>query len=465
MEIPRLRTLSECSDHLAVLSGVADHSMSQLRAPHFRKAERCLTHLNHEFTEELAHAAKEWIQTKNSVRALHETLSRAQRTESQIEELNDDLTELDTALSDWRPLTSTQKEDLFQLSERAKTYLDRSDANYEEKTLGRFELYNELKPLVPYAEEVDHLCSAVKHYAKRDAYEQEKAELETKIMSAEIRCKSVRRGFFLSLVLCVLVVTIPLCVPFAFSLWNRIREIEKQLSEHTESRRRVLRRLELADEGVVAAEDITAVLGERSLSDIRSILEDVRLLHREFGASGSNQSPLSQLIVLEANLAPVLQSLFPNRPEAFRERLQWLVRHVEQKRRQSQQIAATAEEILRLQKQRQETMRGYNSEILNETVNRLELRMLECFPLQELDLEPDARLQFARLCQQLPQILNSVQGALSRISYSKEVRKAEWEHLGVEVKSASSTLKAIVLEAQWGTAASEEDEEERVGTR
>jgi hypothetical protein len=445
MTIPDFKPLQVCSEHFVSLSSILDHRMDHLRAVHFRRAERNLTHLRHVFTSERAVEAEDWLHIHRSVQTMQATLTQTAAFKEQAAALEKRLTVLEEQLAPWKSIGQSEREAWNELVQVAREYLDAPQRDLEEKACERFNLYSQLKDLVTYAEEVDHLCSALKHYSKRDQYLEEKGALEKKIVQAELRLKSVKRGFFLSLILCVLVVTLPLCLPFGISLWSRIREIEKQLSQFTEERRRVLRRLDLAAEGVIAAEDITAVLGERSLADIRNVLEEVKALHREFGGNNPRATLLVRAIILEAAQRHSLEGLFGASPAGFRPRLEWAIQNIENKRRENAEIFETATEILKVRQMQKELLRGYNEEILRDAIERMLDRMAK---ITDGAWQPEILEKLMPLCKCGPQLVERVRDLLSQVSYGKSISETEWMRIGVEVKSTSTTLNALLLEAE-----------------
>ena len=427
--------------------------MSQLRASQFRICERNLAFLNETFKPELSLHFKEWENSRRAASSLNETLAKVTELEKSAEQLEERMSELEQKLTKWKMLPHEAKSQLKSLAKESRIYLELGTQDNDHLIIERFNLFDKLRPLVPYAEEIDHLCAAMKHYARRDEYEAERLAIQQKYLSAEARAKSVKRGFTLSLILCAAIVTLPLCIPFAFSLWNRMREIDRQIAQLVENRRRVLRKLELSDEGVIAAEDITNVLGERSLSDVRRVLEDVRELHREFGQI-SDRTPLTgRILVMLQSHATVIESVFGEGPASFKERIGWIIRSFDQHARDSAEIVQTANQLVEIKKTIQTTLKGYNPEILRDTLRRVEDRLTE---LLQVELSPELAPQLARLCKTMPDLLSRVQLALSKLSYGQDVSLSEWRRLSVDVITASTTLHAITLDSelslQGGTA-------------
>lgn len=447
MQISGTKALKDQNEHLLALASVLGYPMTQLRANHFRSAERALIHLNHFFTQERALACKEWQSTQQSIALLRRRLERLTVLGQKSSNLEQEMAVLEDSLAPWREVTASERRELRNMVSEIRLVLEKAPGPVEAAILERHELYTQLKGLVPYAEEVDHLCAAVKHYARRDEYEAEKRELERKITSASERVKSVKRGFILALILCVLVVTIPLCVPFAFSLWNRLRDIRLQHAQLIETKRRVLRKLELAAEGVIAAEDITAVLGERSLADVRSVLEDVRNLHHEFTIIGENTPPLTRVLVMIGRSPELVQRIFGEGPDALRDRFAWIVRMCELRTRQSQEIVTIASDLVATRESMQQLLKGYNPQVLQETIDRLQDR-LEAIEPTEVSREFFGT--YARLCKGMPKSLENAQSVLSKVSYGKDVTDSEWTKAGLAIVTASTTINAMVAEAELG---------------
>ncbi len=446
------KSLKEQGEHLLALASVLGYPMSQLRANHFRAAERALTHLRHFFTPERALTAREWQSASQAGAKLRERLERFEKFEAFRVQREAELNQLESVLADWRALGAEDRTKLRRLLEHVRAFLDQPPSPADGAIIERHELYHQLKGLVVYAEQIDHLCAAVKHYARRDEYDAERKELETRIESAKLRERSVWRGFVLALCLCALIVTIPLCVPFAFSLWNRRREINTQHAQLIESRRRVLRKLELAAEGVVAAEDITAVLGERSLADVRSVLEDVARLHQEFTDPTESAPHLVRLLVLLDADQEVLVRACGNPPEvvaSLRERLAWYARTCDVRMRQSQELLEAAASVVRESDAMKALLKGYNPQILRDTIARLEDRMevMEAGPVAR---DRDLYASYARLCRTMPRSLDAAQTVLSRVSYGHDVTESDWTKAGLAIVSASNTLGALVAAIDLG---------------
>lgn len=441
------KSLKEQGEHLLTLASILGYPRSQLRANHFRAAERALIHLRHFFTPERAAAAREWQSAAQAVTRLRARLARTEELGARKAELEAELNRLEAQVVVWRSLTAEQRATVRQAMTQIRSFLDSPVLASEAEIVARHELYHQLSSLVPYAEQVDHLCAAVKHYARRDEYESERKELESRIESARIRERSVRRGFILALCLGLLVVTLPLCVPFAFSLWNRLREIASQRAQLVESRRRVLRKLELASEGVIAAEDITAVLGERSLVDVRSVLEEVRRLHQEFTQPPEASPSLTRLLVMLDREGPLLDRVCGVPPDGhhtlLRERLASMVRTCDLRARQADELAGIAAAILRTADETKSLLKGYNPEILRDTIARLEdrMEMMEAGPVAQ---ERDLYASYARLCRSMPRSMDAAQSVLSRVSYGQEVTESDWTKAGLAVVSASNTVGALV---------------------
>lgn len=444
------QTLNICSENLSKLSGILDFAPEDVRAVQFRIAERSLTVLNHKLDLELKFRAKEWLSLADSLGVLRAKLQDAENLQSQRSALEKQLADLEDVLKEWRGLSPEARRTWQEFDAWIREYLPKRDPILEGKAQSRFALYKQLESLVPYSEEVDHLCQAIKHYAKRDEYEQERTSLEERILTTEIRLKTVKRGFFLSLLLCVFVVTLPLCVPFAFSLWNRTREIEKQLSDASEARRRVLRRLDLAAEGVVAAEDITAVVDERSLGDIRNILLEVRDLHREFGAKSRNNDErnlLARILSRFHKLGVEAEKLFEATAEDFRENLARISRGVERMSRNCETLQGVAEQVLQLHQEHSQTLRGYDEDVIRQTILRLSCRQDELF---DLPLSQETTVQLLLAVQSMPDLLARVQLAVSELSYGRMPDLKVWQRLAIEVKAASTTVNAVGVEWEMG---------------
>ena len=155
--------------------------------------------------------------------------------------------------------------------------------------------------------------------------------------------------------------------------------------------------------------------------------------------------PTARMLVLLDRESALLHKACGEPPEGLdglRERLAWYVRICETRARQSQELIVLAADILSTGEEIKALLKGYNPQILRDTIARLEDRM-DSMAAGPFAGDKDLYSSYARLCRTMPRSMDGAQTALSRVSYGHEVSLSDWTKAGLGIVSASNTLGAI----------------------
>lgn len=441
-----LSALRDNADHLATLAGVFQTNPADLKAQAIRKADKSLVALEALFSAELIQSASQWLKARESKAVLQKRLESLVNLKKEIESYESKVTALKDQMIKWSEMGSSDKNDILQKAAIAKQYLHNKNEIAEAHILHKFRRFNALKNLVPYSDNVDLLCESIHHYQNREKYEENIQKLHAKIDQGQVRLHSVKRGFVLAIIFCIFLVTIPLCGPFAYSLWVRRREIELQISNSQESLRREERRLEAADEGVIAQQEIKTILGDLPLEQIRNILNEVRDLRAEFNAHiGAQTNPTVQLLMFLETYQEKIVAVFGAIPldpiEAFR----WLVSVTEDTQQNENKLASLESELNVIQSKLKSLTKGHSQQILQDALNRLADIEVSSFLVP---FEESLKIDFAKVIQSCQNTLHSARELLWMICNGQSVDLHYWSQVQTNIESMSNTFNACVLSAE-----------------
>lgn len=449
-----LPVLRDNADHLAVLAGVFQTHPAELKAQAIRRADKCLVALEAFFTTDIYHEANMWLKATESIQVIEGRMAQLEKVKLAIAILNQKQSDLKNTVSKWAQVDATDRQLIMTKANATKIYLNSRQDVSEAHVLHKYRRYNALRNLLPYADNVDLLCESIHHYQNRERYEESIQKHKAKIETADERLRSVKRGFILALCFCIFLVTIPLCGPFAYSLWVRRREIESQISNARESIRREERRLEAADEGVIAQQEIKTILGDLPLEQIRNILNEVRDLRAEFNAHGSNQSAATaSLLNFFESYKDKLTDLFGPVPSDPIDSFKWLVEvtaDTQQNEAKLQVLDRDMQEQLALQAK---ITRGHNISILYDALNRLKQTESDVFAIP---IEEGLKRNFADLVCTGQKHLQTAREMLWLICNAQPVDISRWEQTRTQIESMSNTFNACIVSAEieknWGGA-------------
>ena len=443
MSILDSNDLSRLGTSLGNLASTLGQDPRLVQAAQIRKAERSLVQLEEFASSNFPVEAANWLRAHDAYKVLVKRVEQVDSLLADIKTQQTDVEALSKTLKIWNSLQEAERQKFVANYQRAKQFEDLNLAVAESHILHKYSRYKSLNRLLPYADNAEHLCDAIFHYQNREKYEDNISKLDVRQENAVVRMSSVKRGFNLALFLCVFVVTIPLCAPVALSLWNRRREIETQLASMTEMRRREERRLQIADEGVIASEEINEILGDVPLETVRRTLEELRELRSEFQRAEKNPSVAAALVAFVDLYRPRLKELFGNIPEETIDIFKWFRFEVDRLLNVEAEHALLTGRLKTTQLRLSQILRGHNEVILRESCARVEKICIDNF---KVDLDSDYKADLARQMTKLPHILRECRVLLSHLSYGREVNALKWRDLYRWTLSMETSFQALALE-------------------
>lgn len=448
MALSEFADLREAAEQLCQLAGLFQGPLHQVRAANLRRAERNLITLESLFNDQLSIDLGTWSRSRKALLVLEEKRQALAALESESAESEARIAALNERLELWDALSREERQRINAQMQASAQYLANRTFQSEAHILHRYRRYQLLKPLSAYADNAEFLCDAIFHYENRGRYEENAIRLEKRIAAAEERLTSVRRGLLLASILCILIVTIPLCAPFAFSLWNRRREIERQIATASDTLKREERRLSEADEGVIAAQEIREVLGDVPLEDVRRTLAELRDLRAEFLRPERGMSATASLLSFLELYAPKLEVLFGNMPEDLTVKCSWLVEKMEALLHCEREIAMERTRSAALSAQIKNLLRGHGKAVLHSSVENLRERTQD-FPLSRTP--PALRSELAESLVQLPEDLRHARAVMSEASRGVSVPNIVWQRAGAQLQGHQNLIACWLLEAELTT--------------
>ena len=435
--------LEAASVHAVQLAGILQLDVSQLKATHIRKAEKSLLLMEDFLSSQMKQQAKVWIQRKKALTILSKNLEKVATLQEQVQLVEASLKSVSDDLVEYNALSEKKKQALEEANAKSAKYLQDRRHLAESSIVHRYERFQKMKALVPFADNAQFLCDAIHHYENRTKYEDNKERLIRKKEDALVRLANVNRGFYLALFCCLLIVTLPICAPFAYSLYGRKREISSQIANIDEVIRRENKRILAADEGVIAAQEIREVLGEVPLEVVRQTLTEVADLRREFMSFQPTQSHTAQLIHFLESEEETLKRIFGVLPAEVVEKIRWFHQNcdlaTEKSSKQSQLIAKRSQltaQISTLLAGRSDT------QVQNLLASLSGQEMQNPCPWPGTEVLAD----FAQMLDTLPGILFSFRELMWRITQGHNVDENQWKKIAVALAGQANIISACSLE-------------------
>jgi hypothetical protein len=226
-------------------------------------------------------------------------------------------------------------------------------------------------------------------------------------------------------------------------LWNRRREIENQLANLAESKRREERRLQIADEGIIASEEIKDILGDVPLETIRRTLEELRELRSEFQRAEKNPSATAGLVSFVDLYKPRLKELFGELPEELPETFVWFKSEVDRLLNVEAERAALVAKMDESQARMRRLLKGHSEAILRDSFNRIQKIILENFVVE---IDPEYKVELAKQVSKIPALLQDARILLSQLSYGHVVDMRVWKEVHRWTLLLESNFQAMALE-------------------
>ena len=440
-----LLQLREAADQLNLLAGTFQIKPHYLRAKQIRQADKSLIAVDAFFSLELAAEAKQWSESIEGLRVLRKKLASVEEKQNEIEDLDVRINALKITTQPWISLEDSERQKIIQNAKRAQDFISNHLEKTEAHIIHRYNRFSALKELSPYADNANYLCEAVFHYENREKYETNIEKVEKKNLNAKERLKTVNRGFWLAIIFCIFIVTIPICFLFALSLWKRKKEIENQIVNSEETLRREHKRLVAAEEGSVVAQDIRGHLGEISLEQIRDTLAEVRDLRAEF--QGPERTTSSTAILLSfIDLHKIrLCELFGEIPENPVKTFKWLADYVMKYQNTESTIKKLLERKAEVIQQQKQLTKGYSQDILLTSIKKLELVLQNTM---QFPFDSENKSYFSDICINIPPILSQIREVLFFVSRSHPIDIQYWNMLRIKIQGFSNIMSLCVLDAE-----------------
>lgn len=439
-------SLGDAAEHASVLAGIFQLRGNTLKAAHIRKADKALLGLESLFDARLSAACTTWRRGQEAQRVLQERLGVIEHHQVRMSDTEARLQVLERDIAKWMSLSEQDRSRIVLYARKAQHYFTAHILHTESHILHRYERYQALRGLVPYADNAQFLCEAIHHFENREKYEDNKLKLEKRLDGARDRLRGVRRGFGFATAFCLLLVTIPLCAPFAWSLYRRKREVENQIANLEETLRREDKRLQAADEGVVAAQEIREILGPLPLEQVRSILSEVSELRREFQSS-SGSSVTASLIAFIEQSADKLEMLFGKLPRSAVERIRWLATKVDEVTDSEREKLRLVQDINDAKDRLRKLLRGHSVAMVRSSLENVRNATREALPFKADDW---VKREFADLGNRLPALLQDARQVLWHMSHGQSIDEGVWKGLGVRLAGESNLLNVCALELRLG---------------
>lgn len=443
MSLVRSDELSHLGLQLGTLAATFGQQPTAIRAVHIRRAERALVALEEFSRGPLPNEAQQWLSAKDAYKVLQKRLKTFEQIKAEIEVQQTEIENLSKTLRLWNSLHDAELQKFIQNHNRAKQFVEQNLNHAESHILHKYSRYKALNKLLPYADNAEHLCDAIFHFQNRDRYEENIEKIEQRKESATERLASVKRGFNLALFMCILIVSLPLCVPVAFSLWNRRREIEQQIANMVESKRREERRLQIADEGVIASEEIRDILGDVPLETVRRTLEELRELRSEFQRVDKNPSVTAALVSFIDLYKPRLKELFGEVPEEMAKAFVWFKEEVD---RVLNVEAERSQLLMKLDEKNVEVRRllkGHSEVILRDSFARVRDIFENNF---SINIDEMYKAELAQNTSRLPSLLQTARFLLSQVSHGQPIDLTVWADVYRWSLSMGAHFEAMALE-------------------
>lgn len=440
-----LTQLRNVSDELSFLAGTFQLKPLYLRAKQIRQADKTLASVESLFSSILALESKQWKEAADGLAVLRKKLLLLEENEKLIMDLEQKVLSLKDKISFWTALERPERSRLIQVSERMQRFIASQDEKSEAHLLHRYHRFSALKELLPYTDNANHLCEAIYHYENRRKYEANIALLQQNIAKLDERTKTVHKGFWVAVILCVFLVTIPICLPFAVSLWNRKAQIQEQIKSNKEVLQKESKRFLDSQEGALIAQKIKKTLGEISLDEVKATLSELKDLKIEFQGPQEDPHSMASLIGFVHAHRTRLEDLFGEIPEDPMKAFRWFSDHVTRHQEIENmivQLQEKKEEALLKQKQ---MTKGYSQDMLKKSMQRLQSVVSTTM---NVPFELENKMFFADLCTQLPELLGKMREILYFLSKGQSVDLNQWNILKLKIQGFANMMSLCILDAE-----------------
>lgn len=456
-----LTQLRNVSDELSFLAGTFQLKPFYLRAKQIRQADKTLASVESLFSSILALESSRWKEAADGLAVLRKKLLLLEENEKHVIDLDHKIDMLKTKIAAWSALDESERKLLIQIGTRSQKFIDSQDEKTEANILHRYYRFSALKELIPYTENANHLCETIYHYENKKKYEFNVSVLNQNIDKLTNRTKTVHRGFWFAILLCAFLVTIPICVPFAISLWRRKGQIKDQIKENEELLKKESKRLLGSQEGAVVAQKIKRILGDVSLEQIRNTLFEMKELKTEFQGPEINPNSVASLLNFIDLKRVQLEDLFGEIPEDPLKTFRWLSENVTRYQEIEVMIVQLIEKKKETIAKQKQLTKGYSSEMLKKSMQKLQTVVSTTM---DVPFELENKMFFADLCSQIPDLLTKMRENLYFLSKGQSIDLNQWNALKLKIQGFANMMSLCILDAEIVNQFQEEDFNHEMGS-
>lgn len=433
------------ADQLAIVAHILETNPFYLRSKQIRQVDKALGILENYLNPEFIKEAKFWKDSHEGLQVLKKKLESIDQTQLKIVSLEKEIDELKILTRPWYALEDTIRDLIIQQNKRAVEFLKNQGDITEASVIERYHRSIELQDLFVYADRAPHLCDAILHYTQKERYQQNLLKLRDRIDAANKQIKTIRRGFWMALVLCLFIATVPICLPFAITLWQRKQRLYNHLMIYEDLKNREQKRSELAEEGYSITHEIRAIVGDVSYEAIRNLLMEAKDLKSEFHDSNRFLSVCAVILNFIDGHKKILIPLFGNMPEHPKDRFLWLIKNVQKFENAHKKLESFEHLRRELYLRKKQITKGYERETLTSSITQLKISMDS---VMKVSLDISNKIIFNDFSLKAPESFKKIRETIFYVSQNYDVDLTTWNNLHIQIQDYARQLAIFVLDAE-----------------
>ena len=438
------KNIKDVAENLTTLCDIFESKSIKLNL--IKKADKTLIFLDAFFTNEEIKRAKSWLEAYDSYIILNNKIEKIDHLSAKTDAIDARVQDLRSDLISWDTLDYKKKRQLLEKKKEFSENLAGGLSKEETTLLRKYERFLFLKDLGDHAEDIDHIYTALYHYEKRAHYEETIKELsKTKQQTLE-RLKTVNRGFWVSLIFCIFVFTIPLCIPFAASLYKRKREVSKQLANVYERLKSERHKLNLAHEGAVASEDLRTQYGDLSRDKLKDYFDEYQKLKKEFQKLFSTEENTNFLDAIDFVLENLetLTLVFGPEPKDLIDMLLWFAENLEQIEQTENEINRLIASKKSIEEEKLHETKGYAPTVIRKSFESIRARL--SFELSEFEDDDDLKKSFCEVSANISPLLAEAKEIIVYMSNGFTVEMSKHVDMRNRLRAFSNLMALASME-------------------
>lgn len=416
-----------------------------LRSKQIRQVDKALLTLETFLSAKFIKDVRSWKESFDGLQILKKKLDLFDKNQERINSLELDIDILKKFLRPWYLLESAERDLLLQNAKKARTFLDSHADESEAPILARYNRLLELKHLHSYADDAPQICDAIFHHTNKERYTQNLSKLIDRIHLINTQIRTIKRGFGVALFACIFIATLPICLPFAFTLWQRQRRLEAHLDIYENLKQKEQNRLLLAEDGTKITLQIQEILGEISYDHIRHLLMEVKELKAEFYDPHRFLSVCAVILNYIDTSKDILLPIFGALPAHAHERFNWLVKNVGQYENAQKQLDLLQQQKHDVFLEKKQKTKGYERDILVSSMQQLDVSIKT---LMDIPFCDEHKFLFYEICLAIPEHLKKIREIILHINQNYEVDLNIWYKTQQEIQRFANQIALFVLDAE-----------------